>query len=118
MLIVLTPEQEAERLRKKEEKLDRILAIVKEEVLFASNKFKPYNSPHEGYGVIWEEYDELGDEVRGIGGGTGRDYAAAVEAKQLACVSIRYIMDLINDEDIRLPDRNKKSVVVTDASPV
>lgn len=108
MLIVLTPEQVAERQRIKEEKLDKILAIVREEVLFASNKFKPYNSPHEGYGVIWEEYDELGDEVRGITGGTGKDYAAFVEAKQLASVSIRYAMDLIEDKDIRLPEREVK----------
>lgn len=73
------------------EKLTLILAEVFEEVQKAINKHPPYNSPHEGYGVILEELDELWDEIKPD---RGKSLAARNEAKQVAATAIRYMLDL------------------------
>lgn len=53
---------------------------------------KPQNSPHEGWAVIFEELDELWDEVKKKGG--GRDQQAYIEAKQVAAMAIRYMLEV------------------------
>lgn len=73
-----------------EEKLDMMLNAVKKEVLDATSKFGPFNSPHEGYAVIQEELEELWDDIKAD---KGRQPDAYHEAKQVAAMGIRYMME-------------------------
>ena len=79
----------------KEKRMARAVAMldVAEELRTASNKFKPFASPHEGFAIIKEEVDELWDEVK-------KQYTARTsenmraEAKQIAAMAIRFMIDL------------------------
>ena len=71
------------------EKLDRILADVRAEYLRASKKFGAFNSTHEGYGVIAEEFDEMWDEIK-----ANNSADACKESIQVAAMATRFIMDL------------------------
>lgn len=86
---------ESNRLAKEriEKRIDEVLAEVRKEVLAAALKHAPMNSPHEGYGVLLEEVDELWDEIKAD---RGRDRSARVEAKQVAAMGVRYILDLFD----------------------
>ncbi|MDD5407083.1 MAG: hypothetical protein PHE73_09120 [Sulfurovaceae bacterium] len=61
---------------------------IKEEVKKAENKFPEYNSYHEGFAILYEEVDELWDNVKGKGISIQEHYD---EAKQIACTAIRYM---------------------------
>ncbi len=55
---------------------------------------KPFNSAHEGLGVIWEEFEELKREV--FQQSVNRDKAAMrEECVQLAAMACRFIVDVI-----------------------
>jgi hypothetical protein len=71
--------------------LDRILADVRGEVLTAIGSFPSFNSPHEGKAVIEEELDELWEHVKA---NTGRSMYAMDEARQIAAMAVRYMIDL------------------------
>ena len=64
-----------------------------DEVKLAMIKHAPMHSPHEGISVLKEEVDELWDHVKAD---TGRTPPARLEAKQIAAMAIRYIVDLID----------------------
>jgi hypothetical protein len=66
-------------------------AIAADELRHAMEKFPPFNSPHEGIAVIWEEFEELKAHVWE---NTGRSVAAMTEAIQLAAMALRYVYDL------------------------
>jgi hypothetical protein len=74
-----------------EDRLDAILAQIREEVLRAAKKHPAMHSPHEGYAVIKEEVEELWDEVK-------KDFGyhphAMLEARHIAAMGIRYNLDL------------------------
>lgn len=72
-------------------RIDAVLADVREEVLSAMTRFDPFNSPHEGKSVIEEELDELWLEVKA---NQGRTHSAEDEARQIAAMAVRYIIDL------------------------
>lgn len=55
----------------------------------AQIKFPAYHSSHEGYAVIYEELDEMWDDVK-----TNQHQAAVKEAIQVAATAIRYLIDL------------------------
>jgi NTP pyrophosphatase (non-canonical NTP hydrolase) len=62
-------------------------------------KFPSFNSPHEGFAVIKEELDELWEVVRQkartLDGSGGQDkQQLRQEAKQVAAMAIRFMMDL------------------------
>lgn len=71
--------------------LDEILEAVRQEVLTATSKYGPFNSAHEGYAVLQEEVDELWDEIK-----ANRGYSSEAndEAKQIAAMAVRYMMDV------------------------
>lgn len=78
---------------------DEAFEIVRREFLFASAKMKPFNSAHEGAAVIEEEWDELWEAVKmrkdGVDDdGRSRGQAMTEEAKQLAAMAIRFLVDL------------------------
>lgn len=70
--------------------LDLILDGVRVEVERAVWRFDPFNSPHEGWAVIREELDELWEHVKA---NTGRSDDALIEARQIAAMAVRYILD-------------------------
>ena len=66
---------------------------VEQELGFATAKFGPFNSAHEGYAIIAEELDELWEEVRAKQG--ARDIEAMrKEACQVAAMAIRFMVDI------------------------
>ena len=72
-------------------RLDYLLRIVGDEVLRAMDAFPPIASPHEGKAVIEEELDELWKEVKA---NRGRADDAMTEARQIAAMAVRYMLDL------------------------
>jgi len=71
-------------------RLDYALRIVGDEVLRALDRFESFNSPHEGYAVILEELDELWEQVKA---NRGREPDAINEAKQIAAMAVRYMIE-------------------------
>ena len=65
------------------------LDMIKREYNNAAFKFREFNSPHEGYAVIKEEFDELWDEIK------ANDHKKAIkEATQVGAMALRYLIDL------------------------
>ena len=79
----------------KEKRVARAVAMldVAEELRTASNKFKPFASPHEGFAIIKEEVDELWEEIRKKSEYRNKDLMRS-EAKQIAAMAIRFMIDL------------------------
>ena len=69
--------------------IEETVLLVLKELTRAQKKFKPFNSPHEGLGVVLEEYDEFKDEIK-----ANNTKAACQEAAELAAVAMRFILDL------------------------
>lgn len=75
------------------------LTIVKEvhfEVGRASKLFPPFNSAHEGYGVLKEEVDELWDEIKKKKPDTEN---LRKEAIQVAAMAVRFVLDVTDQGD-------------------
>lgn len=71
-----------------EDEINNIINDILKEVKKVSDKVGPYNSVHEGYAVMLEEFDELWDEVKR----KDKNYTAMYnEAMQVACTSIRFM---------------------------
>lgn len=70
------------------EVIDKALALVRDELVKATLAFGKFNSPHEGYGIIAEEFDELFDEIKA----NNRERAVS-EAVQVAAMATRFIID-------------------------
>lgn len=77
-------------------RIDKELALIREELFRSMTKHAPMHSPHEGMSVIREELDELWDHVKDD---TGRTIAARKEARQVAAMGLRYVLDLCHDAD-------------------
>lgn len=69
--------------------LDAALAMVRAECLVAMGKFPPFNSAHEGYGVLLEKVDELWAEVK-----RNWNQGAREEAVQVAAMAVRFLLDV------------------------
>jgi len=76
-----------------DDKLELIIKAVRKEFDYATRKFKPYNSAHEGYAVIKEEFDELWDEIKN-NKKSGAEDRQMNEALQVSVTAIRFIYDL------------------------
>ena len=77
-----------------DDRLVQLLADVRMEHRLAIAKFPPFNSAHEGLGVIWEEFEELKAEVFKKKG--ERSYPNMKnEATQLAAMALRFILDVV-----------------------
>jgi NTP pyrophosphatase (non-canonical NTP hydrolase) len=63
--------------------------LATEEAVRAIKKFKPFNSSHEGFAVLWEEVDELWDAVK-----SNDLVAARKEAVQVAAMALRFIAEV------------------------
>ena len=87
----------AQRMVVREGRADIVICDVLAELDAAQKKFPPFNSAHEGYGVLEEERDELWDEIKAKQG--ARDVAAMrKEAVQVAAMAIRFIIDVCDNQ--------------------
>jgi hypothetical protein len=77
-----------------------ILEAVRAEVTTAMAKFPPFNSAHEGWAVLFEEVDELWDEVRAKQGERHLD-DMRTEAIQVAAMAVRFALDICNPEKVQ-----------------
>ena len=77
-----------------ENKLDGVLDEVVEEYFDATMKFGEFKSRHEGVAIIEEEFLELSDAAFWPHKLKPEDDDAYTEAKQLAAMAIRYMVDV------------------------
>lgn len=89
----MTPEQE-------------VILEVQTELERARKLFKPIHSPHEGLGVVEEEFIEFRDEVFKFNLGKGRDTRPAMrkELIQLATMALRTILDAMQFDPTAEPE--------------
>lgn len=74
-------------------KEDALRAISREHNR-AITHFKPFNSAHEGFAVIKEEYDELWDEIKKRHSKRSNERMKE-EATQLGAMALRFLIDII-----------------------
>ena len=67
------------------------LEIVREELACANQGFGCFASSHEGYAIIKEELDELWEAIKDKELGAS---AQEIEARQVAAMAIRFLIDL------------------------
>lgn len=65
--------------------------LVVQEMDRARERFGRFSSPHEAYGVLLEEVDELFDEIKGRA--YNRDLRMVAEAIQVAAVALRFVVE-------------------------
>lgn len=70
---------------------------ILEELMFATNKFGPLKSPHEGLGVLTEEYEEIKDWVK-LKEEMRLPADGRLEAKQVAAVALRFMLDCCGEK--------------------
>jgi NTP pyrophosphatase (non-canonical NTP hydrolase) len=75
------------------EKYDEALDEVINEALVAAARFDDYNSAHEGWAVMFEEVEELWEEVRKKKNARSLE-AMRKEAMQVAATAIRFMAEL------------------------
>ena len=82
-----------------ESTIANVLREVHFELESARKKFKPFNSSHEGYAVIKEEFEELWDEVKHnkLPDTLSRQRKEAV---QLAAMAVRFVLDVCDRQSI------------------
>jgi len=71
----------------------------------AQVKHAPMHGPHEGYGVILEELDELWDEVRAQ---KPDKIKMRKEALQVAAMAARFIVDICDSPVNRIEEEHYK----------
>lgn len=69
--------------------IDEALALVRAELISATERFAPFHSAHEGYAVILEELDEMWDEVKANSTKRARE-----EVVQVAAMATRFLIDV------------------------
>lgn len=80
-----------------EHRIDWAILEAERELREAVRRYGPMASAHEGLAVIWEEFEELKEEV--WKNPKRRDYAAMhAEAVQLAAMALRFIVDVTAPE--------------------
>ena len=67
--------------------VDEAVGLIVEEFTRASNRYAPFNSPHEGYAVILEELDEMWTDIKRNGNPTA-------EAVHVGAMALRFLVDL------------------------
>ena len=68
---------------------------IVDEYQYAATKFSAFNNGHEGWAVIKEEMDELWEEVKANkGDAEARRMRMRAEARQIAAMGLRFMVDL------------------------
>ena len=76
-----------------EAKLAQMNALVDAEVRKVAAKEDPFHSPHEGWAILYEEVDELWDEVKKKRKLRCKNLMRG-ECMQIAAAAIRFMHDL------------------------
>ena len=85
----------------------QLMIEVATELARARELFKPIHSPHEGLGVVREEYIEFEKEVFAFNMAKGRDTRPAMrkELIQLATMALRTVLDALEfDPTAEVPE--------------
>jgi hypothetical protein len=88
--------QEARESWRAEEDLRSCVSAVITELMTARSKFPPFNSAHEGWGILREEMLELEREFMRKQSDKERPEAIKREAVQVAAMALRLILDCCN----------------------
>jgi hypothetical protein len=75
--------------------IDELVKWVKDEVERAGKLYPPMNSAHEAYAVLLEEVEELWTEIKKKPHERRSNFVTG-EAIQVAAMSLRLILDLVN----------------------
>lgn len=76
------------------ERFNLIIDEIYQEFKYATSKFPPFTSGHEGVSILREEFEELWDSVRSAKDSRKMALHARYEAIQVATMAIRFILDL------------------------
>ena len=71
--------------------------MVEKELKRARTLHEPWHSPHEGWAILYEEVDELWDEVRKRAGGD-RNALMLLELTQVGAMAQRFAEDVLGVE--------------------
>lgn len=77
-----------------------VLEAIRQEVVKATAKYPPMNSAHEAWAVLFEEVDELWEEVRAKQGERDLD-AMRTECIQVAAMAVRFILDICTEDKVQ-----------------
>lgn len=80
--------------------MNKQVSEVLKELAVACDNWPKFNSAHEGYAVLLEEMDELWDQVKVNQKRRDLDKMYS-EAKQVAAMALRFMIDVCNEETIR-----------------
>jgi len=78
---------------------DLVMALIQAEYYRAVRDHGPLRSPHEGYGVLLEEVDELWEAVRLKPSNPERKEAMRREAVHVAAMALQFLMDCCEREE-------------------
>ena len=87
------------------------LKAMLEEYAKAIVKFSPMASPHEGYAVMLEEFDELWDEIKKSKPGNANRERIRKEAIQVAAMAYRFLVDCCDFEHQALAVNRDEAVL-------
>jgi hypothetical protein len=92
----------------------QLIQEVLTELERARKLFKPIYSPHEGLGIVMEEFEEFKDEVYAFNLAKGRDTRPKMreELIQLATMSLRVILDALEFDPTAVPQEHHEEVYV------
>jgi hypothetical protein len=77
--------------------IDEIVGAVVLELQMAQENWPPFNSAHEGFAILYEEFDELKEQV--WVNQKRRDLPKMqAEAIQVAAMAIRFAMEVCDEE--------------------
>lgn len=79
-----------------QERLDKTLEEVREELVRATSLYQPFRSAHEGYAILLEEVDELWEEVRKKPSVSDKRLMRE-EAVQIAAMAVRFVEDVCRE---------------------
>lgn len=78
------------------ERLDFIERLVMKELGMATGQYPPFNSQHEGYAIVREEFKEFEEAVFLKQSNSERNIKMRKEAIQLCAMTLRFLHDVGN----------------------
>lgn len=76
---------------------DKVLQLIKTELMLTDRDKPKFHSTHEGYGVLKKEFDELWDEIKTSKSFDMANRSMVNEAVQVAAMAIKFIENLYDN---------------------